>query len=801
MPSAGLWDDIAAIAAVPIVVWMLGVGFGLAIERATGTRLPNALLAPLGFCLCVVVSLGAFSTGAGDWLAVPLVVAIALAGFVLKRAELPGRLHAGWPLLAALMTYVLFNASVIATGHWTLAGYNIENDSAYELVLIAHLQAHGTQAVAGPTSTANTVLSSYLSAGYPLGAQSLLAVVSGLLGVSAAVVWQGFISTMAAIAAAAAATLSGRTMDRRLAALAGFLAMAAALTYQFALQGAIKEIGVLTAVICALAVIRHAILHLRGVRAGLLVAVPLAAVLATYNAAGVPYVLALAGAGVLGVLLVHRRLQPKAWVRPAAIGALALAVLGLPALLTLRTFLRVAESGYTGSHPTAPTLGPLFRALPLSEISGVWLYGDYRLPVPPGSAGFWTVIASVVMVALLAPALLRTIAAREPGPLMGAIAMTVVLAVVAPRSVPYVQAKLLAIASPLLVLAAAQALSGARGWDWRGLCALVAAGLGTAVLASDALAYHAFPVAPASRLEALAQVGHRLGNRGPVLDSEFEQFAKYFSEPAQLIDGPDSPTPVGLQLLSEAPQYGHSFDLDQERLAFVESFPYVLTRRGPTSSRPPANFTLMYANAFYELWKREALPHVYAHLPLGEGLSAASAIRCRALGKLVAKAPAGARLALATVPPSYGYELEAASSRSPGWVADGEFPGAFRTAVPGRAQGTVRLASAGRYTVWVQGDLPRAVTVLVDGRSVGSAMGADTPGGWLSAGTVELRAGRHLLGLLRGGGGLGPGNGSTQASLGAVELVPAQSEQVSDVPLGSWRSLCGRQADWVELIG
>src|SRR5262249_39036847 len=153
-----------------------------------------------------------------------------------------------------------FNASVIISGHWVISGYNVENDSAYELLLISHLQAHGTAAASAVPSTANTVIGSYLSTGYPLGTQSLLGVISGILGVSPAVSWQSFISAMAAVAALAASLLSGRTMDRRLAAAAGAVAVGAALTYEYALQGAIKEIGLLAAVFCALAVIRHAIL-------------------------------------------------------------------------------------------------------------------------------------------------------------------------------------------------------------------------------------------------------------------------------------------------------------------------------------------------------------------------------------------------------------------------------------------------------------------------------------------------------------------------------------------------------------
>jgi hypothetical protein len=51
-----------------------------------------------------------------------------------------------------------------------------------------------------------------------------------------------------------------------------------------------------------------------------------------------------------------------------------------------------------------------------------------------------------------------------------------------------------------------------------------------------------------------------------------------------------------------------------------------------------------------------------------------------------------------------------------------------------------------------------------------------------------------------GGGNLSPGNGSTQASVGAVALVPAGAHaRLVSVPAARWRSLCGRRGFWVEL--
>lgn len=804
MPSTGAWDDICAIGVVPVVVWLIACGFGLLIERLAHVRLPKPLLIALGFCASILVALGTFTTGAGDAVALPVVALLAVSGFAAAGRGGLQRLNAGWPLLAAIAAYLLFNASVIMSGHWTFTAYNLENDSAYEFLLVAHLQAHGTQALGphAPISTANSALSAYLSSGYPLGSQSLLAVVSGLLGVSAAVAWQSFISTMAAIGALACSTLAGRTMNQRLAALMGFVAVSAALTYQYALDGAIKEIAVVAVVLCALAVIRHAVLTLRPMVGVTLAAIPIGAILAVYSAAGLPYAAAVAGAGALAIVFVHRKVELRAAVRPATLGAAALAVCALPAMPSFTTFLHVANSGFTGADPAAPALGPLLRPLPLSEISGVWLYGDYRLPVPGGTRGLITVVAAVLIFALIAPAILRAVAAREPGPLMGLLVTALVLVIVFPRVTPYAQAKLLAIASPFVIVAAAQGLTGFGGRDWRALCALAAAAIGVTVIASDALAYHDFPVAPTPRLAALQQVGQRLGDRGPVLDSEFDQFAKYFGLPARIVDGPDAPTPIGLALRQPIDEWDRSFDLDEEQLAFVESFPYVLTPPGPASSRPPSNFQLMYRNDFYDLWRKASAPQVYAHMPLSGEVSSAGTVGCAALRGFVKGAKPTERLAVAVPPPAYGYEIANATKRSSGWIAAPNLDNEFYTTTPGEAERMIRLPESATYRIWVKGDLPRTVNVTVNGRDVGSAAGTDTPGGWLAAGSVHLSAGSYELGVARGGGGLGPGNGSMQASIGAVALVAGQQpERVSMLPLGSWRSLCGTRADWVELVG
>jgi hypothetical protein len=809
--STGLWSNIAAIGATPLAVWILASGHGLLVHKVAGGRLTKALLVPVGFCLAVVLSLASYETGLGDELALPVVVGIALLGFIVSRKTLPKQLNGGWPLLAGVATYVLFNGSVIASGHWTWTGYNFSNDTATELVLIAHLQAHGAALSPGlPPGNASGIISSYLSTGYPLGAQSLLAVVSGVLDVHPVVVWQSFIASTAAVGTMAAATLSGRTMDRRLAAVAGFLAIGSALAFQYALQGAIKEIATLAAVLCALAALREAVVasDLRPASLGV-IAIPLAAILATFNAAGVPYVGALAAAGLVGCFVVYRLGVRVRVVRSALAGTgaavVALGVLAVPALLTITTFYHTASSGYSGSAPTAPALGPLLRPLPLSEVSGVWLYGDFRLPVPTGTAGVITVVATVVILLALIPATLHMFSLREPGPLMGLVANGLVLAIVYPRVVPYAQAKLLMIASPVVILVALQAFTVPRRLDWRLLAGAGAAAIGVAVLASDALAYHAWPVAPTARMVALEEVGKRVGDHGPVLDSEFEQFAKYFAMPAGVVDGADPGAPEALALREPASEYDHSFDLGEERLTFIESFPYIIVRRSPVSSRPPANYRLILTNRYYELWERLTAPHVLMQLPLvahpEQSLRADAAPNCGRLHAAIADAPRGSDLAVATAPDTYGFAV-AAVSHSPGWVPGGEYPGGVLTQTPGEAYGTISVPTGTDYKLWVQGSFPRQVEVKLDGRVVGTVLGTNTPDGWLSAGETYARTGSHVLAVVRGGGGLGPGNGDAQAAIGAVVMTPVpETAQLRSVPVKRWRSLCSTEAQWIEVVG
>jgi hypothetical protein len=791
--------DLMAVAGVLLVMWATSLGCGLAVERVLRVRVSNPLLLPLGLCVSLIVTLPVYAAGAGDVPAVVLLAALALAGLVFAREGLRARINPGWAGLAGLGAYVLYMLPVIVTGHWTWSGYDFVNDSSFEMLLAQHVKGYGTALGNIPETSEREFLSSYLSSGYPLGAQGLLGTLSGLTDTPVAVLYQGFIAALAASAAVALSVLTSRLLSARRAALIAFVAVSANLTYQYALQGGIKEIGLLATLCATAALAREAIALERPYRGAALVAIGAAASLATYNAVAAPFLGALVLFVGLGLVLTRHARPHVRWLGPLLVGGGLTAVLAIPSLTTLGTFFNVARAGQGATGVGATQFGQLLRPLPLSEINGIWLAGEYRLPVIPEPAATLTVIATVVILALIIPGVLWALWRREPGPLLILGAIALVLLIVYPRVSPYAQGKLLAIAAPAVVLAALVALAGVHG-RLSPIALVLTAALAVGVLASDLLAYSRARVAPTSRIEAIEQTGERFKGEGPVLWNEFEEYAKYFARAARISVPFEALTPHQVELRRPTYFYGHYFDLDEEVLSFVESYPIIVTRRSPAASRPPANYRLVYGNRYYLGWRRTSHPQVLRHLPEQQLYSPSATVACPALGKTVANAPADAELIASIAPEVVWFEPLYSHDRSEQW---GLNPGQHGSVVlngPGHASRLLSVREGARYAVWVQGDFPRPIQVLVDGRVVGWVSGSNTPGQWLKAASLYLSPGRHRVGVIKiaGRDHLSPGEWNI-GTIGAAALQHEVPGRLETLPMTRWRSLCGKQLDWVEL--
>lgn len=793
---------LVAVIGTPILVWVVCLGCGLALERLLRVRLSNALVPPLGLCVAFVLIMPGYTAGAGDALAIALLAAATVAGFALAKGGLRARLNPGWAGAAALAVYVIYTLPVIVYGHWTWSGYDFVNDSAFEMLLANHLKGFGTLLGQLPESSQRQFLVQYLGNGYPLGTQALLGTFSGLIDTSVAIIYQPYISSLAALAAMALVSIGERRLGGWRAALVGVVAVCANLTYQYALQGGIKEIGLLATICTAVAIAYAAIGFERPYAGAALVAVAGAAALATYNAVALPYVGALVLFLGVGVALARRSWPRPRWALPALAGGCLAAVLAIPSLTTFETFFEVARAGEGSTGAGAVQFGQLLRKLPLSQLSGVWLSGEYRLAVP-GLKGTLTAIATAVILVLLLVGVLWALRRREAGALLLAGVTGLVILIVLPHVSPYAQGKLLAIAGPSVVFVAFAFLLGARGrlaWPAMGL----AAALALAVFGSDVLAYGHDRIAPTARIEAIEQTGDRFAGRGPVLWNEPEEYAKFFARAAR-VSAPFEPiTPQQVQL--RAPTYfvNHYFDLDEELLSFVEGYPIIVTRRSPAASRPPANYRLVYENKYYLGWRRSSTPQILTHLPEQQPYSPSATVTCPALAPIVAGAPAGTELIVATPPELSVFNPASDAHRSPSWPADTAQAGAVETITAGSAQGVLTVRSGGRYAVWVQGDFPRKTYVQIDGRTVGWVAGSNTPDQWLQAATSSLRPGQYRVRVYADGGHrhFGPGEwpGGDNGTIGAVGLQLQAPESMQTVALSNWRTLCGKQADWVELV-
>lgn len=798
-----------AVLGLPLAFAATALGIGLFLERLLRVRLPNGLLIPLGACGSIVVSLAVYWTGSGDVPAVAITVALTIAGGVLARDGLRSRLNPGWPGLAGLAAYLLFVAPELFSGHWTWSGYNYLNDTATQLLLSSYLKVHGMHAVGlwPPRSTTTEFLRVYLATSYPLGSQAQLATLSGLLGTGPAVLYQGYLAALAGMTAMSLATLSAGLLSGRMAALAGFVAAGAALTYQWALQGSIKELGAVATAATAVAVASHVVRTGIDVRNGLLAAVPLAALLDVYYSAAVPFVGAIAVVALAAAFLLRRRRPDRRMIAALVLALAATVALAAPAVVSIRNSYNVAAGQFLAGSAPAGSANTGMQSLPFTEVSGVWLAGDYHA-ITAQPARLLTTLATALIFTLAVLGAALAVRERELGPALLLVAMGIVLAAILPVVTAYAGAKALAIASPALVLAA---LVGGLALHrvarrrmtigWRVLRVLGPAATACvviSVLASDAVAYNYDYVAPTGRMLAIEQVGRRFAGQGLILWNEFEEFAKFFARPATINDPTEALTARQVQLLTPPWSYGSAYDLDEQRLWYVESFPVIVIRRSPSASRPPANYRLAYVNSYYEAWVREPRPVVLRHLSAQGVYSATARVGCARVDRLVAGASHDSEL-VAAVYPFVASFSPVAGLHPADWPIAGGRPKGLTLVGSGVVWDKLALPHAGRYELWVQGSFPRPMSVVLDGKPVGTADGVNTPNQWFPVGQAEVTRGVHYVLVGRGANGLAPGDGGA-AYIGPVAISAQQPERLETVPTTRWRSLCGKTLDWVELV-
>jgi hypothetical protein len=787
----------------PAVALLVCLGHGLLVERASGGRLPGALVLPAGMAglICATQLTTYYDVTAEATL--PLVIVLTLAGLALGRSRLRGAPVDRWAAAAGLGVFAVFAAPVVLTGHATFAGYTVLGDTSIHFIGADALLTYGRDLHSLAPSSYEYSLTAYYGAnGYPSGGPTTAGALTSLVHQDVAWTFQPFLSLLAALMALALYSLAEPLIESRpLRAAAAFVAAQPALVLAYALQGSVKEVGTAFGVVTCFALLpvwaRQAG---DGARRVLALVVAASATVGIVGLAAGVWLGPLAVVAVVAALRGPARAGARRLAGAALLAAVVAAVLCYQALADLGTYVSVSGGVVTSQLEYGNLLGPLD---PLSKF-GVWLTGDYRVkPV-----GLWTenrVLLYVVWIAMAVGAfwVLRRRA--------WSVATFLVLSLAAHLYVvrtgsPWADGKALMIVSPALLLAATLAAGALhRRHALAGWVAVVAVGFG--VLWSNALAYHDVSDAPHDRMQELRDAGERIAGHGPTLYPEFEEFAKHFLRPGDP-EGPSEGWQRRFALSAtrdgQFVRQGLSVDLDQMTDRYLAEYRTIVLRRGSASSRPPSGFRRVWTGRFYEIWERTpgSRAQLVEHHSMGAFREPTGIPECTEVRRLGGVAErSGGRLVYVERPANV--IASPANAKLPrNWYVDPSDGSSVVTRGAGELTLDTPVPASGTYSLWLEGSFGRAVDVYVDGRRAGRVGGhLNGRGGAEHVAILTLAAGPHRVRIVRGGPSAAPGDGGLRL-LGPVTLTAADPTglPVRALPAARWRELCGRSVDWIEVV-
>jgi hypothetical protein len=804
----------------PIVLGLLSLGCGLLLETVSGMRLPGALLLPGGFIVISVAVYFAHMTNGTAVLQTPLVIGLAIAGYVLsppwKRFQFDG-----WLTGAAVGVYGVFAAPVVLSGAATFAGYTRLDDTATFLSFLdrAARFTYGGLTNLDPSTYKSTLLQEGYKYGYPLGSMLPIDVGHTLLRVDQAWLWQPYITFMAALTALGLYQLvSGFVQSRALRACVAFVGAQAALLYGYAMWGGIKEMFAPSVVLFAVCLVPR--VKTGTPRQVIPLGVASAALLGALSVGGGIWLVPVMVAGVT-LLIVYRSTEDL--LKTAGIYAVTTLVLAFPIEYVSKSRLKVlgkfANGGKEGS-------GNLNHPVSWWHLFGIWPSGDFR--TRPSDPTLTHLLAALVAIAAIFAVVIAWRRARWE--IVVALATGVVACLFyVEGATPWVAGKALASASPLIlgVGLAGVAVVIESGRRIEGGVVLTAIAL--AVLWSTTTQYHGVLLAPAARLMELQKIGEKFSGQGPTLLTDFEVYGS-----RHFLRALDPQTVSGLRYdtipLRHSTFYcpdgtksgggacnGVSPDLDEIKLGTVSDknpvtagllhFKTLITRRTGVASRPPSGYSLVpgWSGRYYDVWRRNpGASRIISHISLGSRLQPAAVPDCKAVMQLAAKASA-AHGVLATV-----YRPEAIVLNKFGqnivpkhFYSYGEPAGLVNKTNKFRLNLPFTVRKDGTYGVWVGGSFSSALTAAIDGRRVGQQRNqTEWPGNFLNFGSAHLAPGQHMLVIKHSGPDWRPGSAATQPfGLGPFVIAQGTDDRnVTIVKPSKARSLCGKSLDWIEAL-
>jgi len=782
---------------LPGALLAASLGCGLLLEGILGRRLPGHLLPPTGFAILTVIA-GLFtSRGELASLTTPAVVLAAAAGAALAcRGRKDGRSRRrigvdAWAAAAALGAFLVYLAPVLLSGHPTFTGYIKLDDTATWMAFVDRLMDHGRDLAGLEPSSYRATLEVNLPSGYPVGAFLPLGVGAQLTGTDVAWLVQPYMATMAALLALCLYRISEPMVESKpLRALVSFGAAQSAILFAYGLWGGVKEVAAALAVALLAALAAEAARKGAGWRETVAAAIAVAALLTMVGAGGLVWIapiLLLAGLGL------WRNEGLRALIARALPLLLVAGVLAVPALFAAGVF-SPTQGGLTSDAELGNLLGPLNAF----QYAGIWPSGDFRLDPANGP-----LTAFLILLASIAAACGVVLGWRRRAwlPLGYFAAVSLGSLAVFAYSSPWVGGKALASGSPAFLLLA---LSGAAALATRIERTLGATVLGlvlAGVLWSNFLAYHDANLAPFEQLRELESIGQEFAGEGPTLMTEYNPYGvRHFLRDADAEGASELRTrPVPLEAGGEL-EKGDWGDTDAISLSALLGYRTLVLRRSPAQSRPPSVYSLVRRGEFYDVWQQRGRGEIITRLPLGSFEDPGAIPSCREVLRAARLAGPGAELVAAergaTVVASLGAAVRPEApteAGSPDVVPHGA----------GAAGVEVSVSRHGRYGFYLQGSVRNRMTLLVDGREIGSvAKQLNAAKQFLYFGASALDKGAHEAVLVYEGQTLGPGSGGPPEPVGPLVLSPARNEDptLRRATTAQAAKLCGKRLDWVEAV-
>lgn len=591
---------------LPLALAVLFVLASLVAGHATlallGARRPTWLAAAVGFAVLTVlagvaVRLPGRAATAAVLIALALVAGMAAGRRLGARAEpspvaaerVVGPIVVVLVLAAGMIPFLLeARAGILGEGIYT-------NDHAAQLYWTDWLK-NGL----GPEPTA-------VAWGYPVGPQSLVAVVAEATGASLVDAFNGLLLAIPALTALSALPLLGvlRPVARvATAALAGLPFLGAS----FLAQSAFKETAMALLVLGFAATLALASepddgrrLPL-GRRAAAAVGAILAlAALFAYSVPGLAWI-GLTFAVWLLLLVVSgderldwRAIREAVWRRRALVGITVLVVAGVALVGAGRIADFVERIG-----DVQASAGRLSSPVWPGEAFGIWPEGDFR--VVRGDVDGSLVATAFGALVVIAGSLVAL--RRRSYALLAALgaAAVIYLGARAFASI-YVEAKALAVLAPLAIAAGIGGLFASRGGRWAAPLAALGAVATLAAAASTLLALREAPVGPGDRGEELEALAQRIGGERVVFLG-VDRFAAYWLR-GTLVESPGGYVPREVRARPEKVwQQGRPMDLDTLPARRLDGFRYAITTTAAYQSSPPPNMRELDRTDSYVLWER-----------------------------------------------------------------------------------------------------------------------------------------------------------------------------------------------------